>query len=211
MSIGPELPMPRRAAHPIGDSTNSSATLTMAYLLWLYLLWPTYYGAACYGATYYGAAYYGATFYGAAYYGATYYGSAYYGAAYYGAAYYGSAYRRRGSTNTSVPLMHALFGAHPRLPRSFGLQCCPFLVGSGKGGDGAMDIGGAVSEGHSTLPLSHDSRSAAARLIWSSHLSSHLPLSGPRPLRGRGWAGLLLRGGGGPGVWILGRRPHGGK
>jgi hypothetical protein len=49
----------------------------------------------------------------------------------------------RGSTNTSVPLMHALFGAHPRLRRSFGLQCCPFLVGSGKGGDGAMDIGGA--------------------------------------------------------------------
>lgn len=49
----------------------------------------------------------------------------------------------RGSTNTSVPLMHSLFQQHPRLRRSFGLQCCPFLLGSGKGGDGAMDIGGA--------------------------------------------------------------------
>ena len=49
----------------------------------------------------------------------------------------------RGSTNTSVPLLHALFAAHPRLRRAFGLQCCPFLVGSGKGGDGALDIGGA--------------------------------------------------------------------
>ena len=39
--------------------------------------------------------------------------------------------------------MHSLFQQHPRLRRSFGLQCCPFLLGSGKGGDGAMDIGGA--------------------------------------------------------------------
>ena len=48
----------------------------------------------------------------------------------------------RGATRTSTPLMYALFAAHPRLPRKFGLQCCAYDPLSGAGGTGAFDLGG---------------------------------------------------------------------
>ena len=75
----------------------------------------------------------------------------------------------KGATNTSKPLLYALFATHPNVPRVFGLQCCAYDPTSGTGGTGAFDIGGA-DHAHYSGPFSW------VQVVgdkWSDHPPNH--------------------------------------
>lgn len=103
-----------------------------------------------------------------------------------------------GPTNTSLPLLHALFHAHHRLPRSFGLQCCPYDAESGRGGDGALDIGGADRSHYQGDGFAYAAVVAAEAGFWGVDVQalrvsgSDLPLLRDEPSDGSSGGGGAL-------------------